>query len=635
MCSISEIISDLKYDCKHASSAEDYEECFKKIKKWVGYDLNNELINKIVNKGYERKSIFLKGNVQSGKTGTMTKLALYELFFNKHSICIILNNQTIDFKTWCERFKKNIASALSKTEFNEESDIEELFEQLINTKGTPYYLKITPIICNTTALEKYLKRKQKNKSIIIIDESDSLAVVPEEHNKIAKRRNQIMSIHEKETTSYTLRVTATMYEHFVTKDEISEVLCGDIITLPSENYISYGNSKFVFSSFDKDDKVHFGIGDDINKETLKPIIKRVHDEIISNKRGLSIGYVNITRYISNQYSIQKVLQQKFTKLMCIIVAEGKIVLSFPDSHPLSKKSTLSRREHKHRSKLSIQENLSLIQDDKTKYPNMVNSVIILGCAMVSRGQSLRSEVEVYESYKDIIYAQYSIIATPPKQNTSTLIQTVLRIGGVFKNIDDDFDDLIIYTTPEIIGNMITIMKWDEEVSNMISQKVNEDKLLINIIPSLNKTEHFENDDKLRKVSLYAPKTHTIDNQTFLTKESYDNREQFYDTIEEIDEESPDEYITHFQKWRKKSNVTKIAKFMRCLDTHKEYTEHELFDLVENLDIKHKKVFIQNTQRSHKHKVNGYGKLLIKENNKYKFNPSLRQVYEKHFLKIKK
>ena len=83
----------------------------------------------------------------------------------------------------------------------------------------------------------------------------------------------------------------------------------------------------------------------------------------------------------------------------------------------------------------------------------------------------------------------------------------------------------------------------------------------------------------------------------------------------------------FKKWSDPNNSTKISRFLKeSFDPRKVYTKKEISDLWSSFSSQN--IFF--LTRWKMGKSNGYGKILVKQNNYFFLHPTLIDCFEKYF-----
>jgi phosphoribosyl-AMP cyclohydrolase len=87
---------------------------------------------------------------------------------------------------------------------------------------------------------------------------------------------------------------------------------------------------------------------------------------------------------------------------------------------------------------------------------------------------------------------------------------------------------------------------------------------------------------------------------------------------------------HFPVWSMKSSDKIISKFMRSIDIHKIYNKNEIKNLIKESGSTNEETMLNNLQKINSGSSNGYGELLEKKFDRYRFKKCLRPLYNRYF-----
>jgi len=570
-----------------------------------------------------QRNMVIKGFVQMGKTKYYTNIALYFIYMKRMSVCIIFNNYQIDIKTWINRLSMLIATSLKEMALpgphSEEETVNHLLDILLSRSGDQQKRKISTILCNVSSMKKFQKGLKRRRMLYIVDESDALAVNPVREKRIAQRRTLITTLFNNRRCWGTIRVTATLQSHYVVED-FTPVYCKQISILPyNRDHVTFGHMLFRLNPLEN----YMSLG---NKGVLSDPAKEEICEIINKEISISkklkrvpVGYIVLSRITQKHNYVANAVAKFFPKTTFIIVNNGFVRISYPGGNPHPKRVIREREQQ------TLQENLYHLQKERH------SMIIIIGCAMISRGQSLRSEVPQFQSYRDVIYAQFCIISVSQTKDNSNLIQTVLRAGGIFPQQDHLFDGIRVYTDQNVINNIRATLEWDVQCINNILLPENGEKDVRTVLPPLMEDLYFDtqdSNDKLRKMAKYAPPKVCDGDFTYLTTESYNPRDP---VIEELDE-----HEKYFRIWSRPRCKLMISRVLKNIDPNKVYRMSLFKKFIQcTTNTKNVETFIHNMTRPHSR--NGNGTLLVIKSQggnatggTVQFNPQLVGVYKKWF-----
>jgi hypothetical protein len=543
-------VNEELFDEIQSQTLELWKNYYEKCKPWLlnnplTYGCANEFTTRIVNKVVQNNHTVLSGLIQGGKTEEMMKLALQFYFVHDLHVIILLNNYSVDKKTFMERLHRHINSYINTIYFVEDVDINDIKQEVVidmmdhkldpKQRKEDFNPRIRLAMCNPTQLkkvEKLIKRNRKHEFVIIADESDLIAIKPndddetKERKRKASQRSEVVSrllLHSKCNKS--VRVTGTEYAHLCVNETVP--ITGDnVFTLPvHKSYVSmYHGSKpvkLVPCPSNLFLKTHNDVLDSNDRRTLVEYIDK-RNQYLRDLNQLPVYLFTISHLVNVQYTaIQNFIMTVYEKqALCIHICRGIVTLEHKD-FGLSNKLSLQGMLHE----------IQKLELDPNEY-----MVFIVGHNMISRGQSPRSEVENYSHFKDIIFAQTHIMATRPNTCIDTLEQKAFRINGKFHGHEDlDFPQLEIFLPQRDIDNIKSVGQWKHKMI----QKINQERVESYLTSLLDPLQHPKG-LKLRKLTSYAPRTRRVkkDNKTLtcFTQESY------LKTKAEVEHESQEQEI---------------------------------------------------------------------------------------------
>lgn len=453
----------------------------------LGY-CDNEFVNNLdIN-----SNIQIIGRVQSGKTKMSTDLALRILFEKGSNVAYVLNNFKMDKLSWEDRFMRLVGN------YNRHSkNLEELKSKMAkyvvffdctcnigilgNLINESSYPKIFVFLGNSKTVKKFNQMYKKiNRNLYtIIDESDALCV-SNGSKIVARELHKLMELSQGSS-----RITATPNAHIILKEK-NFLYCRNVyITQTTFDHVSYGHPKFeiiqtknnLFLSGGKRDELPVYEDDQIDE-----ITDIIYDEMcISETIGrVPIGFINVT-YLTDQHNyIVELVQEYFPDTTFVCIYKSEITIKY------SRETNLTEEEITERKTQSLQQNMSYLQEEIETGLYDHSLILLVGSNQITRGQSPRSEVSNYRSYRDIIYAQFMICASSGNKANDSLVQTMLRVGGVFKGQDEHFDGVRLYTTKDMKDNLDITMDWIERSILEFSKEENKDLKTLEVVPKVSK-----------------------------------------------------------------------------------------------------------------------------------------------------
>jgi len=508
-------------------SSEQFQPDRRDIKNSIGLDKNpltfgvrnDSFVKAVAKQAFDNKEhIVVMGAVQSGKTKMMTQVGLYGISHYGMSSNIIVNNYQIDKESFIARLTRLIGNYSDqlclKPGVRPFAVTMALLKRLVDPDSLKEGPKIRPTLCNNTQLKKCFLTCDEEDFITIADESDLTAV--NEKDAPRNMRGKIieeMILHP--NCAGSIRVSATIQAH-LTVDDTVPVKCGNIFVMPDNDcHVSYGSDKFKLVATEND--FHLSKSCRYSPSQKRELFKLIsfRSDYVRVMGHVPVFLFMLTRTIKEQEYIKDLLNNKYgMEAVFVVVNNGKIRVDHPGESDFNYKLDKS---------MTLQDILREISEtDMTG-----KMVMIIGDAMLGRGQSPRSEIDNFISFKDIIFAQTSFVACSTTTCVDNLLQKTLRIGGIFPEWErNDFPPLHVYTSQNIINNVDIIMDWNRECIKMIKNPENADKLARDILPPIEPRLYFnpqDPKDKLRKVSRKAPRVVKKGDQVYLTSESYENR----------------------------------------------------------------------------------------------------------------
>lgn len=440
----------------------------------------NALSNDFVNSVNLESNTLIVGRVQEGKTKVCMDLALRVLFEKKWSVLCILNNFTNDLLSWQGRFIR----LMNEYENMGSVDDHVVYVKNTNEKKLTSYIngkpKIYVILGNSYNGQKFnyaLDHRLYDRGLyVIVDESDSLMVSSTKKKVCCEILNTLSK------SKGSAWITATPNSHLVIQSNELSLKCSDVLEMPrNENHVSYGHPKFIINEIPYDfyssNKKGIGLQNTNSPEDVE-LFYIIRNEFILSKRlnRVCIGFINITSFCGVHNRIVNKIKRWCSKATFICVYDSKIKVVYGKEHNLSY-STIRSRE-----KMSLQKNMEFLQTEHNNKNYEHEIVFIIGSKQISRGQSPRSEVDHFSSFKDIWYAQFIIYACTSVKPTDELIQNVFRIGGIFPGYEnDEFVGLNVYVTEKISKQLDISMQWFNESMENFKDPENKDEPVIKIV----------------------------------------------------------------------------------------------------------------------------------------------------------
>lgn len=580
-----------------------------------------------------QKYIAITGKIQSGKTKTLMEYAFRCLSLNKNVI-VALRNSCDDLKTFLERGKRFVRIACINRDIKDEKIIKKIFSRIfVNVKAETvenleekmenYMPKIYVVNSHVSHFKNKINPLLEGLSgefgikefVLIVDESDALSVMSD------SLITSVQIIDELNTTadyvSQYVRLTATPYAHLFIREKIPLKCMCIYELLPCENYVSYGHEKFILKPLEHNLYMKNSKIDDYNKDYMYDII---YSEILRIRRAYNrfvVGYINLGRLKSVHEKVAELIKEEFSEVTFINIYDGSITVDYSEEF-------LNKKEKLKRSRESVQKNLEYIQKESEDGVYNHTLVIILGRNQLGRGVSLRSEVDNFKSYRDIVFCDFTIIDVSDKMECDSMSQMVLRAGGVFKGIDKDFDGINIYTSQDVIDNLENTDKWYNESMKAIRSIDDSQIRTYEMVESMNYKP-------TRLLSKYQDKYH----KSKITGERiFVNMRTLIKTLDIIKDNNDDNDDNEmssiekdFIKWSNKLCNTKISNLMKSIDPEYIYTRDEFNKLMDDIGLKGD-VRLSNLNK--KHKNHGYGELFQITESNVCIYPHLIEIHKKYF-----
>jgi hypothetical protein len=463
------------------------------VLKHLGYDENKFEMELELS-----KDIALKGRIQEGKTNFCMNVALRAMYEkNKHVIMVVDN-----YTTMVDLFKHRVQQRIDEyypIQYNSSDDSSEdssddespcdisdyivdvstkdkdTIKQLLEHHNKFIFLCIGNVKC----LEKMLKAYKRSKSrcdgyYLVVDESDLLATVS---GGTDSARSE--TIAKLKTRSFgSAFVTGTPYSSLILRMD-NTISCDDVKYLPKNpDYVSFGHDKFKFRYFDKKsatavNSLYMGRRNELTADQVQclhniyktEVNKEYKDTLITvNIGSLKKQFVHIEEKTIEFYDCSIIIRMYDGKIEVITYHNGKQVDKFCQSG------------------MSLQQNLLRLQNLQSDQRRRF--IVLIGSKQISRGQSLRSEVAEYTSYKDILYCQALIVDLSDTRAYDETLQSVFRVGGVFKGQDEDFKGVRIYTDRKIKSEIKRIIKWEKKTDKNIKKQDNTEQNVLNVVEPL-------------------------------------------------------------------------------------------------------------------------------------------------------
>lgn len=625
-CSVTTSLFSRTQPSKRLSYQNEYDEYNNKI--GLGYQ-NNKFIMQI--DMFSKLSI-VQGNVQSGKFENAFALAMRAIFDYGTHVIYIINNYSSDMKQVKNRVNTLINNVYglncsNKPDFDDyivdvgktsQSCLKKLFKDQENR-----YVFVS--LGNKLSVSKLIKAYHNNNVPLytIIDESDQLCT----STGIMDSERSILIKRIFELSNGCCRFTATPIAHIsLNETYIDNITCNDIYYAPiSKDYVSYGHSKFKIKEL-KMDMYMSTVNVDYNelqKQYLYFIINNrlsKWEQTKISETNPCVGLINISSIKENHRSIEQVIKKRFVATF-IRAYNGKYEVIYPD------KTFLSDKERNRRTSFSLQEHLKTLHDEKKNKTYDHRLILIIGCNQIIRGIAIRSEIVGYCDLNHIIYAFFCIIDLSEKRPSDNLIQSVLRIGGIFKNQTDDFKGVTVYTSKSIKNNLKQIMKWNENIKKEIKKhkETGTNEKIINILPKFKYKPNRDISSKNTKIY----KDYDIGGY-FASQESLDRNKT--NCTPNKKEKNNVMFIKNnfFVRWSQPECNSKISMLMKSIDPEKTYSKLEFQELVKSIGFISISSVIHQLNRQRKSK--GYGLIfdINKDKSKFKLKNNLVGVYKDCF-----
>lgn len=561
-----------------------------------------EIVNKVVD---ENQHCIILGGVQMGKTEYIRKVAEYITLHTDYNVNIILDNFNVQKNSFLERFKRDMDYYASKFNLKESESVSKLskymYNSFIDNDGTNVNgSKIRVSICNIKPLRELQNANQWSNYIILADESDVTAV-----NSIKERTERGKCVNElmlDDGCKGSVRVSATIYAHLICESTVP-VLCKNILffSIPRD-YIDYKKSEVCnIKPLENGLSFHLpreSVFNTVQKRTLRRIInKRI--TYLRSIDQIPVFLFLISRNVKQQTHLKKVLERSKgfgSKMITILINNGKIKVN----HKKIQSIITANKD------ITLQGVMTLIQklDDIKE-----RTVSIIGGAMIGRGQSPRSEVSNFKSYKDILFAQTSFVCTSNTTCVDSIVQNMGRVFGLFPKwkdeitdrLDSNFPKLEIYTSQNEANNFYSIMDWNQKCIEFITDPKNANKVVREHLKPIDTTEFFDVEnsrDKLRKMSSKAPPYKRDGNELYPTEESFVN--------------GRDTEIRNNNFVIKEGTI--VHKILEFLKDNNSYTVKEIYNSNSNWNISENSKTPMNTISSRVIELFEAGKLSRRKNN---------------------
>ena len=603
----------------------------------MGLDLSNDIV--------------LKGRIQEGKTNFCMNMALRAMYEQDKHVIMVVDNYTTMVNLFKQRVQQRIGKYYpvqdnsgdsSDSDSDDSSDGEEYSRDISDyivdvsskdeddiKRALEHHNKyIFLCIGNVKCLKKMLKAYKKCKSrcdgfYLVIDESDLLATVS--GGTDSARSETIAKLKKRSFGS--AFVSGTPYSSLIinTATQGDVLSCDDVKYLPRNlDYVSFGHNMFKFRYFDSTrssvNSLYMGR---MNELTLDQV-QCLHDIY---KKEVDRGYkdtlitVNIGNLKKQFVHIEEKTVQFYGSSIIIRIYDGKIeVITYHDGKQVNKF---------YQSGMSLQQNLLRLQnlqsDQKRRF------IVIIGSKQISRGQSLRSEVAEYKSYKDILYCQALIVDLSETRAFDETLQSVFRVGGVFKGQDEDFKGVRIYTNRTIKDEIKRLIKWEKKTDWNIKKQDNVEENVRNVVEPLraqvkpkrkitSKQKGYHKSKHLSDKSHYPTQEKMkIDVERVIRKKSASQKNA---------EKNADKKKNEYMELRKPKTIEKA-----CIKILEEYNEplssREILDTINERNW----VWYKSDNNRYTVNINVISGILTRENSKHFFEKENTGGIIKYYLKV--
>jgi len=460
----------------------------------LGYDENEfemelDLSNDIV----------LKGRIQEGKTNFCMNIALRAMYEQDKHVIMVVDNYTTMVDLFKQRVQQRIDEYYPVVQYNSDSSEDssddecpcDISDYIVNVstkeeddikvrlRGSDKYIFLC--IGNVKCLQKMLKAYKRSKSkcdgyYLVVDESDLLATVS--GGADSARSETIAKLKKRSFGS--AFVSGTPYSSLIIKSDSNSIInCDDVKYLPlNPDYVSFGHDKFKFRYFDKKsatavNSLYMGRRNELTVDQVQCLHNIYNTEVNRGYKDTLIT-VNIGSLKKQFVHIEEKTIEFYDCSIIIRMYDGKIeVITYHNGKQVDKFC---------QSGMSLQQNLLRLQNLQSDQRRRF--IVLIGSKQISRGQSLRSEVAEYTSYKDILYCQALIVDLSDTRAFDETLQSVFRVGGVFKGQDEDFKGVRIYTNRKIKGEIKKLIKWEKNTDKNIKKEDNTEQNVLNVVEPL-------------------------------------------------------------------------------------------------------------------------------------------------------
>ena len=627
------------------------------VLKHLGYDENKFEMELELS-----KDITLKGRIQEGKTNFCMNVALRAMYEKDKHVIMVVDNYTTMIDLFKHRVQQRIDEYYPAVQYNSSDDSSEdssddespcdISDYIVNVSITDedsikralehHNKYIFLCIGNVKCLEKMLKAYKRSKSrcdgyYLVVDESDLLATVS---GGADSARSE--TIAKLKTRSFgSAFVTGTPYSSLILRMD-NTISCDDVKYLPKNpDYVSFGHDKFKFRYFDKKsatavNSLYMGRRNELTADQVQclhniyktEVNKEYKDTLITvNIGSLKKQFVHIEEKTIEFYDCSIIIRMYDGKIEVITYHNGKQVDKFCQSG------------------MSLQQNLLRLQNLQSDQRRRF--IVLIGSKQISRGQSLRSEVAEYTSYKDILYCQALIVDLSDTRAFDETLQSVFRVGGVFKGQDEDFKGVRIYTNRKIKDEIKKLIKWEKKTDKNTKKQDNTEQNVLNVVEPLraqvkpkrnitSKQKGYHKSKHLSDKSHYPTEEKMkIDVEVAERKKAKKNAEKKNDTGDLDDAEIKRIEKSFKQYWSREDSDTKISHFMKNLDPSKSYTMSEFKVLANSAGFTDMRVLIQNLNVSNSRRTenkHGYGKIMKQSacGSRMQLYPRLVELHKKYF-----
>ena len=531
-----------------------------------------------------KQYIAIKGHVQSGKTNFMLCTSLL-MIWHGISMVIVTRNLQSDAKQLLSRWEelKQSASEYVKVKIVKSSTSKQ------NINGTALYI----CLGNNTSLERIRKLTSTSPFMICLDEVDLMDM-----GKNTCRQEQLTLLKHNSMCIY--GISATMMDPLAKESILPKHI---FLLKPTEDY--KGIKDISFQPLHMPSSFISSIQGNILEENhdLMPFLQDFSKRI--PQLYPIIGLVNVCRTIQPYLELQKHITEDIKGILTMVYHAKGITLGYE-----------GKIEHRNE---TISELLSWLKHNGgvDRFPR----IIIFSGDLAGRGLSF-TDME-YEWHLHVLYLIVSSSTDEPE-----LIQKI-RLCGRYKH---DVP-LQLYTTTDTYRDLIKAYYRQEEIitslcSKQESSEMECKKMIENMSLSKEKftkrkmTKHIE--FPIQKTSLPSESEWSMK----IYQGKYPEENKCEAPLKEYLDKDEIKRLSQkmFPTWSNHIGITRISLWLDALVPEQIYSKKEMVDMCREFKITLQHLIVPKYQSG----SNGYGKLLIVQNEKYQLHPELVDSHKKYF-----